>query len=317
MNQQIEFSITIPDAMSGMRLDQVLAKLLPEHSRARSQGWIREGYVQVDKKRMRPRDKIRGGEQIKIQAEIEAQISALPENIPLQIIFEDEHLIIINKPAGLVVHPGAGNLQHTLMNALLHLDQNLEQVPRAGIVHRLDKHTSGLLVIARTPQSHTALVKQLQARAMQREYVTIVRGSMVAGGIIDQPIGRHPKHRTKMAVMKNGREAITHYRVIKKYRHHTQLQIKLKTGRTHQIRVHLTWKHHPIIGDPVYGARKQFVKGINPSLANIITTFPRQALHARAIQLTHPQSNELMGWNASIPEDMLTLMDALALDARQ
>ncbi len=317
MNELIQIDTVIPEEMSGKRLDQALAKLLPEHSRARLQGWIRDGYVLIDKKIMRPRDKIQGGEQVEIQAEIEVQISASPENIPLEIIFEDEYLIIINKPAGLIVHPGAGNPQHTLMNALLHHDQKLDQVPRAGIVHRLDKDTSGLLVIARTPQSHTSLVKQLQTRDMHREYVTIVSGVMTAGGTIDQPIGRHPKHRTRMAIVKNGRTAITHYRIIRKYRHHTQLQVNLETGRTHQIRVHMTWYHHPIIGDPVYGAKKQLVKGMDSNLANIVTAFPRQALHARAIQLLHPHSDELMTWEAPIPEDITELIDSLKLDAIQ
>lgn len=317
MNELIQIDTVIPEEMSGKRLDQALAKLLPEHSRARLQGWIRDGYVLIDKKKMRPRDKIQGGEQVEIQAEIEVQVSASPENIPLEIIFEDEYLIIINKPAGLIVHPGAGNPQHTLMNALLHHDQKLDQVPRAGIVHRLDKDTSGLLVIARTPQSHTSLVKQLQTRDMHREYVTIVSGVMTAGGTIDQPIGRHPKHRTRMAIVKNGRTAITHYRIIRKYRHHSQLQVNLETGRTHQIRVHMTWYHHPIIGDPVYGAKKQLVKGMDSNLANIVTAFPRQALHARAIQLLHPHSDELMTWEAPIPEDITELIDSLELDAIQ
>ncbi len=317
MNELIQIDTVIPEEMSGKRLDQALAKLLPEHSRARLQGWIRDGYVLIDKKIMRPRDKIQGGEQVEIQAEIEVQVSASPENIPLEIIFEDEYLIIINKPAGLIVHPGAGNPQHTLMNALLHHDQKLDQIPRAGIVHRLDKDTSGLLVIARTPQSHTSLVKQLQTRDMHREYVTIVSGVMTAGGTIDQPIGRHPKHRTRMAIVKNGRTAITHYRIIRKYRHHSQLQVNLETGRTHQIRVHMTWYHHPIIGDPVYGAKKQLVKGMDSNLANIVTAFPRQALHARAIQLLHPHSDELMTWEAPIPEDITELINSLELDAIQ
>ena len=317
MNELIQIDTVIPEEMSGKRLDKALAKLLPEHSRARLQGWIRDGYVLIDKKLMRPRDKIQGGEQVEIRAEIEVQISASPENIPLQIVFEDEYLIIINKPAGLIVHPGAGNPQHTLMNALLHHDQKLDQIPRAGIVHRLDKDTSGLLVIARTPQSHTSLVKQLQTRDMHREYVTIVSGTMTAGGTIDQPIGRHPKHRTRMAIVKNGRTAITHYRIIRKYRHHTQLQVNLETGRTHQIRVHMTWHHHPIIGDPVYGTKKQLVKGMDANLANIVTAFPRQALHARAIQLLHPHSDELMTWEAPIPEDITELIDSLELDAIQ
>lgn len=317
MNECIKINIIIPDEMSGKRLDQALAELLPEHSRARLQGWIRDDYVQIDKKSMRPRDKVHGGEQVEIQAEIESQISAAPEDIPLEIVFEDEHLIIINKPAGLIVHPGAGNPQHTLMNALLHHDQQLEQVPRAGIIHRLDKDTTGLLVIARTPQSHTFLVEQLQARKIHRQYVTIVTGIMTAGGTVDQAIGRHPKHRTKMAVVKNGRSAITHYRIIKKYRHHTQLQVNLETGRTHQIRVHMTWLHYPIVGDSIYGAKKQLVKGMDPELARVITAFPRQALHACVIKLAHPQSNELMEWQAPIPEDMAELINALEIDAKQ
>ena len=317
MNEYIQIDIVIPDEMSGKRLDQALATLLPEHSRARLQGWVRDGYVHIDKKLMRPRDKIQGGEQVEIRAEIEAQMSASPENIPLEIVFEDEHLIIINKPAGLIVHPGAGNPQHTLMNALLHHDQHLEQVPRAGIIHRLDKDTSGLLVIARTPQSHTSLVKQLQARTIHREYVTIVSGIMTAGGTIDKPIGRHPKHRTRMAVVKNGRIATTHYRIIKKYRHHTQLQVNLETGRTHQIRVHMTWLHYPIIGDPVYGTKKQLIKGMDSNLAKIITSFPRQALHARAIQLEHPVNSKMMSWEAPIPEDMVKLIDSLEIDAKE
>ncbi len=317
MNECIKINIIIPDAMSGKRLDQALAELLPDHSRARLQGWIRDDYVQIDKKSMRPRDKVHGGEQVEIRAEIESQISAAPEDIPLEIVFEDEHLIIINKPAGLIVHPGAGNPQHTLMNALLHHDQQLEQVARAGIVHRLDKDTTGLLVVARTPQSHTYLANQLQARKIHREYMTIVSGIMTAGGTINQPIGRHRTHRTKMAVVKNGRSSTTHYRIIKKYKHHTQLQVNLETGRTHQIRVHLTWLHYPIIGDPVYGGKKQLVKGMDPNLANYITAFPRQALHARAIQLHHPLSNEMMAWQAPIPEDMAELINTLEIDAKR
>ncbi len=317
MNECIKINIIIPDAMSGKRLDQALAELLPEHSRARLQGWIRDDYVQIDKKSMRPRDKVHGGEQVEIRAEIESQISAAPEDIPLEIVFEDEHLIIINKPAGLIVHPGAGNPQHTLMNALLHHDQQLEQVARAGIVHRLDKDTTGLLVVARTPQSHTYLANQLQTRKIHREYVTIVSGIMTAGGTINQPIGRHRTHRTKMAVVKNGRPSTTHYRIIKKYKHHTQLQVYLETGRTHQIRVHLTWLHYPIIGDPVYGGKKQLVKGMDPNLANYITAFPRQALHARAIQLHHPLSKEIMAWQAPIPEDMAELINTLETDAKR
>jgi len=314
MNEQIKISTVIPDEMSGKRLDQALAILLPEHSRARLQGWIRDGYVLIDKKTMRPRDKIQGGEQVEIQAEIEAQISAAPENIPLEIVFEDEDLIVINKHAGLIVHPGAGNPQHTLMNALLHHEQQLEQLPRAGIVHRLDKDTSGLLVIARTLQSHTSLVKQLQAREMHREYVTIVSGIMTAGGTIDQPIGRHPKHRTRMAVVKNGKEAITHYRIIKKYRHHTQLQVNLETGRTHQIRVHMAHLNHPLIGDPLYSGRFKLPAVCSKELSDCLRGFKRQALHARKLELDHPESGERMSWNADTPADMVELIEQLRRD---
>ncbi len=317
MNEHIKINTVIPSEMSGKRLDQALAALLPEHSRARLQGWIRNGYALIDKKTMRPRDKVQGGERVDIRAETEVQISASPENIPLEIVFEDEHLIIINKPAGLVVHPGAGNPQHTLMNALLHHSEELEQVPRAGIVHRLDKDTSGLLVIARTPQSHTTLVKQLQVRSMHREYITIVSGVITTGGVIDQPIDRHPKQRTKMAVIKTGQTATTHYRIVKKYRYHTQLKVKLKTGRTHQIRVHMAWLRYPIIGDPVYSANKQLLKGMDSKLASIITAFPRQALHACTIKLAHPQNDAMMQWEAPVPEDMAELINALELDAKQ
>lgn len=316
MIESININIIIPDELSGKRLDQALAELLPEHSRARIQNWIRDDFVQIDKKAMRPRDKVHGGEKVEIRAEIESQISAAPEDIPLEIIFEDEHLIVINKPAGLIVHPGAGNPKHTLMNALLHYDQQLEQVARAGIVHRLDRDTTGLLVVARTPQSHTSLANQLQARKIHRGYLVIVSGIMTAGGTVEQPIGRHPKNRTKMAIVKNGRPSTTHYRIIKKYKHHTQLQINLETGRTHQIRVHLSWLHYPIIGDPLYGAKKPLVKGMDPKLASYISAFPRQALHARTIQLLHPLSNEMMEWQAPIPEDMKELIKTLELDAK-
>lgn len=317
MSEWLQINTVIPNEMSGKRLDQALASILSEHSRARLQDWINNGYVQINKKSMRPRDKVHGGEQIEIRAKIEPQNSASPEDIPLDIIFEDEQLIIINKPVGLIVHPGAGNPQHTLMNALLHHNQKLEQIPRAGIIHRLDKDTSGLLVIARTLQSHTFLVEQLQARNIHRQYETIVSGIITAGGTVEQPIGRHPKHRTRMAVVKNGKLATTHYRLIKKYRHHTHLQVNLETGRTHQIRVHLSWLHYPIIGDQVYGSMKRLVKGMDPDLAKIITAFSRQALHARIIKLVHPQSSKTMTWEAPLPKDMVTLINALEVDANR
>lgn len=316
MDDCVQIDTVIPAEMFGKRLDQVLVSILPEHSRARLQDWIRDGYVRVNSKSMRPSARVKGGEQLEIRATFKSQLEVLPEDIPLQIIFEDEYLIIINKPAGMVVHPGAGHSQHTLVQALLHHEQRLERVPRAGIVHRLDKETTGLLVVARTPQSHTYLVKQLQAHDIQRQYIALVTGVMIAGGTIDQAVGRDPKHRTKMAVVRNGRAAKTHYRIIKKYRYHTQLRVNLETGRTHQIRVHMAWLRHSIIGDPAYGCNSHLLKGVPANLASIITAFPRQALHAHTIGLLHPRSKELMEWQAAIPEDIAKLIGELEQDAQ-
>lgn len=315
MDKCTKINTVIPDEMSGMRLDQALANILPEYSRSILQNWIRDDRIKINNRSMRPRDHVHGGEQVEIWAETVPQTLDSPENIPLDIIFEDEHIIIINKPAGLVVHPGAGNPQHTLVNALLHHDQKFTQIPRAGIVHRLDKQTTGLMIIARTLQSHTYLVNQLRARNIQRQYIALVNGILITGGSIEQPIGRHPRHRTKMTVVHNGRPAKTHYRINRKYKHHTQLQISLETGRTHQVRVHMEWLGHAIISDPVYRSQRVLSKGMSPGLANIIKAFPRQALHACVLKFSHPQSHEILEWQQPVPADMSELINALETDA--
>jgi len=311
MQESVLLKVTIPENMAGKRLDQVLAEIFKDHSRTRLQTWIRNGHVRVNNKILRQRDHVVGGELVEIKASIETRDSSSPEDIPLHVLHEDSELIILNKPAGLVVHPGAGNPEHTLLNALLHFDPQLEYVPRAGIVQRLDKDTSGLMVVARTPQTHTYFVEQLQARSIKREYKTIVSGVMTAGGSIDQPIGRHPRHRKKMTVTDKGKTAITHYRIIKKFSGHTYLQIQLETGRTHQIRVHLSYLKYPILGDPVYGGRVKIPKNTSMQLISTIQSFPRQALHAYKIELKHPVSGDMICLESPLPEDMQSLFEAL------
>jgi len=311
MQESVLLKATIPENMAGKRLDQVLAEIFKDHSRTRLQTWIRNGHVRVNNKILRQRDHVVGGELVEIKASFETRDSSSPEDIPLHVLHEDSELIILNKPAGLVVHPGAGNPEHTLLNALLHFDPQLEYVPRAGIVQRLDKDTSGLMVVARTPQIHTYLVEQLQARCIKREYKTIVSGVMTAGGSIDQPIGRHPRHRKKMTVSDKGKTAITHYRIIKKFSGHTYLQIQLETGRTHQIRVHLSYLKYPILGDPVYGGRVKIPKNTSMQLISTIQSFPRQALHACKIELKHPVSGDMICLESPLPEDMQSLLEAL------
>ena len=308
--------IKLPPDCAGKRLDQALALLLPEHSRSRLQMWIRNGSVQVDNKHLKPGDRIRGGESVTIQAQDDTSQPALAEAISLDILYEDEALIIINKPAGLVVHPGAGNPKHTLMNALLHFDPSLANIPRAGIVHRLDKDTSGLIIIARTLQSHTQLVKQLQQRHIHRQYEAVVAGTMITGGSITKPLGRHPKQRTRMAVVRKGKMSTTQYRIIRKYFAHTYLKLILETGRTHQIRVHMSYLHHPLVGDRDYGGGA-LTKGISPRLAATLRTFPRQALHACKLAMEHPISKKNIYWKAPTPSDIRSLLEALEEDAEQ
>jgi 23S rRNA pseudouridine1911/1915/1917 synthase len=306
----------IPPDCAGRRLDQVLALLFPDATRSQLQQWIAEGRVLLDARVPRKRDKVRGGERVDLHLPAPAIAGDAAEPIALHIVHEDESVIVIDKPAGLVVHPGAGNPRGTLLNALLHHAPELAGLPRAGIVHRLDKDTSGLMVVARTEQARRRLIRDLQAREVSREYIAIVNGVMIAGGTVEAPIGRHKFERMRMAVTERGREAVSHYRVIRKYRTHTLVQVALESGRTHQIRVHMAHLRYPIVGDPVYGGRLHLPRGASPRLVELLRGFKRQALHAVKLSLKHPATDEEMHWTASVPPDMSELMEALAQDAR-
>jgi len=306
----------VPLEVAGQRLDQVAPQLFPDFSRSRLQSWIKLGNLQVDGKSARGKDKLNGGETLTLAAVLEQQNHWQPEPIPFDIVYEDEALIVINKQAGLVVHPAAGNRSGTLLNGLLHHCPELGQIPRAGIVHRLDKDTSGLMVVAKTLESHLALVQQLRDKEVSRIYQAVVCGLVTAGGKIDEPLGRHPVHRTKRAVSHgaDAREAVSHYRVLQKFRSHTLVQVTLETGRTHQIRVHMTHLGFPLVGDPVYGGRPRIPKGSSPELISYLEKFKRQALHAWQLGLTHPHTGEAMSWQADIPEDMQALLELLETD---
>jgi len=308
--------LDLPPDLAGLRLDQALARLLPQYSRSRLQGWIDAGAVQVDGRQLRGRDKVVGGEKVRIAARVEPEGHVTAEEIPLDIVFKDRALVVINKPAGLVVHPGAGNAAHTLQNALLAFDPKLSVVPRAGIVHRLDKDTSGLLVVARTPEVHTALVAAISEREVERHYLALCMGVMTAGGTVDEPIGRHRSQRTRMAVRSDGRAAVTHYRVMKRFRAHTLVRAELETGRTHQIRVHLSHIGYPIVGDPEYGGRRRLPAGASPELVSALEGFKRQALHAARLKLEHPVSGKEMEWEAPVPGDMAGLIGILERDMK-
>ena len=307
--ETIRRSLRVESDLAGGRLDRVLAQLLPEFSRGRLQQWIEAGQVLVDDRPCRVRDKVWGGESIRIEAELAVVDEHRPQAIALDLVYEDDHLLVIDKPAGLVVHPAAGNPDGTLQNALLHHAPELATLPRAGIVHRLDKDTTGLMVVARTLQAHCALVEQLQRRIVHREYRALVLGTLVAGGRVEAPIGRHPTQRVKMAVVGNGREAITHYRVLESYPGHTLLAVELETGRTHQIRVHMTHIHHPLVGDTTYGARPRPPRGCRPELAAALQSFPRQALHAIRLGLIHPATGTEMLWEVPMAPDLDALLD--------
>jgi len=304
----------IPEIYAGQRLDQALAELLPDFSRSRLQHWIKTGCIRLDGQPARPRDRVLGGETVQGEWRREIETIDQAQPIALDIRFADADLIVLNKPAGLVVHPAAGNPTGTLVNALLHYDPTLAELPRAGLVHRLDKDTSGLLVVARSLQAHTALVQQLQARTLGREYRAIVNGVMVAGGTVDAPIGRHPTDRKRMAVVAGGKPAVTHYRVRQRFRAHTDVQVALETGRTHQIRVHLAHLHNPLVGDPVYGGRARLA-AVSPICRGILQAFKRQALHAARLSVQHPRSGERLSWEAELPADMQTLLRALQEDS--
>ncbi|MGZ0077723.1 23S rRNA pseudouridine(1911/1915/1917) synthase RluD [Methylomonas sp. YC3] len=303
----------VPEELAGMRLDQCLAEVFPDYSRSKLQTWIKAGRVLVDGEVMKGREKLDGGEEIELDAEAERVIEYAPQEIPLDIVYEDDSLLIVNKPAGLVVHPAVGNWDGTLVNALLNHTPNLDTLPRAGIVHRIDKDTSGLLMIAKTLQAHNSLVEQLQARSIHREYLALVKGWMTAGGTVDEPIGRHPVDRKRNAVVKRGgKEAITHYRLEQRFKRHTLIRVKLETGRTHQIRVHMSHINYPLVGDQVYGGRFQMPADCNPALAEALRNFKRQALHAAKLGLEHPETGEYCEWEQPIPEDMQNLLKLLA-----
>jgi 23S rRNA pseudouridine1911/1915/1917 synthase len=298
----------IPVEWAGLRLDAVLARLLPEHSRSRLQVWIKEGRVTIGGEVVDAKKKVLGGESVAVLAGVAGRAgdSVQPEAIDLNIVFEDEHILVVDKPAGLVVHPGSGNWSGTMMNALLHHAGCLARVPRAGIVHRLDKDTSGLLVVAKTPAAQTDLVRQLQARTVKRNYLALVHGMVSVDGLVDAPIGRHPVHRTRMAVVSGGsaaREARTHFSARQRFRYATLIECRLETGRTHQIRVHMASVGHPLVGDPVYGKRK--------SADARLEAFPRQALHAWRLALIHPLTHTEIAWESPLPDDFSTLLDSL------
>ena len=308
MNEKISLNGEVPFELSGYRLDQAIAEMFPDYSRSRLKGWIQDGRVKVNNNVVeKPREKLLGGETIEIDGELEAEVRWEAEDISLDIIYEDNDILVVNKPAGLVVHPGAGNPQGTMLNALLHHYPEIATVPRAGIVHRLDKDTTGLMVVAKNVTAQTDLVSQLQDKSVTREYEAIAIGIMTAGGVVDAPIGRHPTKRTHMAVTELGKEAVTHYRVMEKYRKHTRIRLRLETGRTHQIRVHMAHINHILVGDPVYGGRVRPPKGASQELLDALRAFKRQALHAAKLSLVHPSSGELMSWEAPLPEDMVEL----------
>jgi 23S rRNA pseudouridine1911/1915/1917 synthase len=306
---------SIPLGSAGRRFDQVLAELFPDFSRSRLTEWIKSGDALLGGRLVKPKEAVRGGESVTLSVKMEIETDALAEDIPLEILYQDEDVLVVNKPAGLVVHPGAGNPRGTMVNALLHFDARLAELPRAGIVHRLDKDTSGLMVVARTLRAHTSLVEQLSGREVHRQYLAVVQGTMVAGTTINAPIGRHPTDRVRMAVVKEGggRDAITHYRVREKFRAHTLVECRLETGRTHQIRVHMAHVRHQIVGDPLYGGAFRQPKASTEALAARLHGFRRQALHAEKLTFKHPATGEPVACEAPMPADM----QGLVLDLRE
>jgi 23S rRNA pseudouridine1911/1915/1917 synthase len=308
---RIEHELVLPPCPGGQRLDQALARALPQYSRSRLAGWIREGAVVLDGRPARPRDAVFGGETVRVQAVPEVDEGVRPERMKLTIRYRDPHIFVIDKPAGLVVHPGAGNRAHTLQNGLLALDPKLAAVPRAGIVHRIDKDTSGLLVVARTLEAHTVLVAMLREHAIEREYLALCVGAMTGGGTIDKPIGRHRTDRLRRAVRADGREAVTHYRLVERFAGHSLLRVRLETGRTHQIRVHLAHIGHPLVGDPLYGGRRQLTAGASPALREALAKFGRQALHAARLSFEHPLTGRAIDVESPLPADFAALLAAL------
>jgi 23S rRNA pseudouridine1911/1915/1917 synthase len=307
--------LEIPAELAGQRLDSALARLMPEHSRTRIKGWIEGGGVLLGRRACKPRDTVEAGARVQVRMTAPTpQTEAQPEAIALNLVHEDRDVFVVDKPAGLVVHPGAGNPNHTLQNGLLALDPALAGLPRSGLIHRLDKDTSGLLVVARNEQAQTSLSRQLMARSMGREYLAVCVGVMVGGGTIDAPIGRNRTDRLRMAVRESGRPAVTHYRVLERFRAHTYLSVKLETGRTHQIRLHLSHLKYPIVGDPVYGGRFARPRGASAELNDVLRTFKRQALHAATLSFDQPRSGKRLTLQSPIPADLEHLLGALRSD---
>lgn len=315
MIETLQKSLIIPDEYHNQRIDSVLAQLLPDYSRSQISLWIKSGAITKNLKPCKPKDKTFAGDTIALYVDVNPLASDFhhcqPENIPLDIVFEDSSLLIINKPAGLVVHPGAGNREHTLVHALLYHDPDLMHLPRAGIIHRLDKDTTGLLIVAKSLTAHTALIRQMQAREIQRDYLALVQGHIISGGTIDTAFGRHPTNRLKMAVAKQGRQAITHYTLSKQYKDFTLLKVHLMTGRTHQIRVHLAHIRHSVVGDPLYGGRVRFPAQASEELRLHLEQWKRQALHATSLAFHHPQTQEELAFTAKVPDDFKLLLNLL------
>ena len=306
----------VPIQCHGMRLDQVAAELFPDYSRNRLATLIKEGRLMVDGRTVKPRDKATASAQVTLMVTHEPVIDWQPQRLPLDIIFEDEHILVVNKPAGVVVHPAAGHADSTLVNALLAHAPELDALPRGGIVHRLDKETSGIMFVARTSLAHKSLVAQLSERTVSRTYCAVCTGALIGGGKIDAPIDRHPTARTKMAVVADGKPAVTHYRIAHRFKHYTQLQVNLETGRTHQIRVHMAHRKWPLIGDPVYGGRQRVPAGASELLMSTLRDFPRQALHAQALEFEHPASGDWMEFETDLPDDLVNLLEVLEREDR-
>ena len=312
---QITLSAEVQPEQMGQRLDQTLAELFPEYSRSRLKTWIEADLVKLNERITNiPREKVLGGEKIEITVEVEDETRFEPENIPLNIVYEDDDIIVINKPKDLVVHPGAGNPNGTVLNALLYHYPPIAEVPRAGIVHRLDKDTTGLMVVAKTIPAQTKLVRDLQKRKITREYEAVASGIMTKGGTVDQPMARHATKRTLMAVHPMGKTAVTHYRIMENYRNYTRLRLRLETGRTHQIRVHMAHIAHPLLGDQTYGGRPRPPKNASEDFMEVLRNFKRQALHAVMLRLAHPITGEMMEWYAPLPDDFVELLNALKAD---
>jgi 23S rRNA pseudouridine1911/1915/1917 synthase len=313
----IQHKLSIEEQFSGFRLDQALSQMMPDYSRSRIQDWIKSGFITLNDKTVKPREKVYLGDQLTLDIPETTKTFDQPEPVEFEVLFEDEHLFVVNKPAGLVVHPAAGHQSGTLVNGLLYREPKLEQLPRAGIVHRLDKDTTGVMVVARSLQAHSNLVDALQQREVKREYVAIARGVITAGRTIEEPIARHPVDRKRMSVQENGKHAVTHFTVAERYRNHTLVDVRLETGRTHQIRVHMAHIRYPLLGDQVYGGRFSVPAGVTDELEQALRNFKRQALHARRLSFDHPVSGEALSFEAEIPSDMQNMIEVLKRDAEQ